>query len=171
MGHSNQEGFAKAMTTTKIRVNEDIELKKFPDRLGRFQIEVVKGQKEAIERGIQRSIPDLVKASPVDTGLYAASWEFTVTEKTALIGNTAPYAPVIEFGARPFTPPIGPLLAWAKRVTKSPSQPPNYDSDVWGLAKAVQAKFAREGYTPRNVLTNMMPKIMENIKKELERAP
>jgi len=160
------------LSSTKISVKEQISLKDFPERLGKYsKIELLKGQKEAFIRGIQRSIPDLVKASPVDTGLYANSWDFSVDERFAIIGNTAPHAPIIEFGARPFTPPIGPLLAWAKRVTKDSSQPPNYSPRVWALAKYTQNKIKAEGMKPHLILQKMMPKIMENIKMELERAP
>lgn len=122
--------------------------------------------KEATALGVAKSIPDLVKESPVDTGLYAQSWDMTVTEKNVLLGNTAPHAPIIEYGARPFVPPIKPLLEWAKRVLKDPSQPPDYSSEVWALAKGTQAKIAKEGMKPQKVLENMLPTIIENIKQE-----
>lgn len=130
----------------------------------------LKQYKAAVVSGVARSIPDLVRASPVDTGQYAASWNFTVEEKRVILGNFAPHAPIIEKGARPFTPPIGPLLAWAKRVLKSPSQPPDYDSEVWGLAKGVQKKIAAEGMKPRNILEKALPTILENIRSELNRV-
>jgi len=122
--------------------------------------------KRATLLGVARSIPDLVAASPVDTGLYAQSWDFSETESGILLGNHAPYAAIIEDGARPFTPPIGPLLAWAKRVLKDPSQPPNYSSHVWALAKHTQQKISQEGMKPRKVLEKMLPTIIENIKRE-----
>ena len=127
-------------------------------------------QQKAVTSGLLRSIPELVKASPVDTGQYASSWDFTQSEKSIILGNYAPHAPIIERGARPFTPPIKPLLAWAKRVLRSSSQPPNYDSQVWALAKATQNKIAAEGMKPRNVLEKMLPKILANIREELNRG-
>jgi len=129
----------------------------------------LKKQQQAVADGVLRSLPDLIKASPVDTGLYAASWDFTLNEKEAILGNTSPHAPIIERGARPFTPPIGPLLAWAKRVLKSPSQPPDYDSDVWALARGTQNKIAREGMMPKHVLEKQIPRIIENVQAELNR--
>ena len=127
-------------------------------------------QKEAVSSGMLKSIPDLVRNSPVDTGLYAQSWSFTVSDKVAILGNTAPHAPIIESGARPFVPPIGPLLRWAKRVLQDPSQPPNFSSEVWALAKGTQNKIAREGMKPRHVLENNFPKIIANIRREFERV-
>ena len=116
-----------------------------------------------------RSIPDLVSKSPVDTGQYANSWDVTLTEQSAILGNFAPHASVIERGARPFKPPIGPLLAWAKRVLGSSAQPPKYDSEVWGLAIGVQKKIEKEGMQPKNVLEKALPKIIANIKEEFEK--
>lgn len=147
-----------------------VQLENFAKELREFGKATVEEQRQAVAGGVMNSMRDLVAASPVDTGQYAASWDFTMTEQSAILGNYAPHAPIIEKGARPFTPPIGPLLAWAKRVLKSPSQPPDYDSDVWGLAKGVQKKISEEGMKPRNILEKMLPKIIENIRMELERV-
>mgnify|MGYP000856706037 CR=1 FL=1 len=119
--------------------------------------------------GIAKAIPELVEKSPVDTGLYAQSWDFTETEFGAIVGNYAPHAPIIENGARPFTPPIGPLLAWAKRVLRDASQPPDYSSDVWALAKGTQKKIASVGLEPKHIMEQMIPTIIENIKAEYQR--
>lgn len=147
-----------------------VKLEDFSEELRKSNETRLEDYKKAVIRGVQRSIPDLVAASPVDTGEYARSWDFTVDEKRLILGNFAPHAPIIERGARPFTPPIGPLLAWAKRVLKSPSQPPDYDSEVWALAKGVQNKIAAEGMQPKNVLEKTLPKIIENIRSELKRG-
>lgn len=124
--------------------------------------------KKGTVSGLARSIPDLVAASPVDTGLYAQSWTFEADETRAVLGNFSPYAAIIEDGARPFTPPIGPLLAWAKRVLKDSSQPPHYSEAVRSLAYGVQKKIAAQGMKPRKILENMIPQIIENIRREIE---
>lgn len=147
---------------------KSVKLEDFSKELGKFASLSIKQKRQAVARGLSRSIPDLVAASPVDTGLYAASWAMNMTETSGIIGNYAPYAGVIEYGARPFTPPIGPLLAWAKRVLQDDSQPPNYSSHVWALAKAVQKKIADKGMMPKHILENMIPTIIENIKLEME---
>lgn len=119
--------------------------------------------------GIAKSIPMLVENSPVDTGLYAQSWDFTETEFGAVVGNYAPHAAIIEYGARPFTPPIAPLLAWAKRVLGDASQPPDYSDEVWALARGTQNKIRQRGMEPKNIMQNAIPKILENIRQEYER--
>ena len=138
--------------------------------LDEFTKKSLQEQQKAVANGMLKSLPELVKNSPIDTGQYASSWDFTVNEKEAVLGNFAPHAPIIELGARPFTPPLAPLLAWAKRVLKSPSQPPNYDDEVWALARGTQKKIEREGMKPRNILEKSIPMIIENIKKEFERV-
>lgn len=121
--------------------------------------------RQATIEGIAQSIPDLVRLSPVDTGQYAASWDFEETEQGAIVGNYAPHAAIIEYGARPFTPPIKPLLAWAKRVLNDSSQPPDYSSQVWALAKYTQNKISEFGMEPKHILESMIPVIIENIKE------
>lgn len=122
--------------------------------------------KAATGQGVASSIPMLVQKSPIDTGLYAQSWDFTADERKVVLGNYAPHAPIIEHGARPFKPPIGPLLAWAKRVLQDPSQPPDYSENVWKLAVGTQQKIMREGMKPQKIMENAIPSIIENIKKE-----
>lgn len=146
-----------------------VNLRDFAKELGKFTDSKLKDYKKAAVKGIVESIPILVKASPVDTGLYAASWDFSVEEESIILGNYAPYAGIIEDGTRPFTPPIGPLLAWAKRVLQDPSQPPDYSSQVWALAKGTQAKIAAQGMQPRHIMRDAIPQIIENIKAEFKK--
>lgn len=147
-----------------------VQMKDFSRVLKEFSGLTIQEQKKGVASGVAKSIPELVAVSPVDTGLYAQSWNFTVSEQAVILGNYAPHAPIVEFGARPFTPPIKPLLEWAKRVLQDPSQPPKYSSRVWALAKGVQNKISREGMRPRHILTNMIPQIIENIRAELKRG-
>jgi hypothetical protein len=145
-----------------------VKLENFADVLGEFSHLTLEKQRQGVVMGLARSIRMLVEASPVDTGLYAQSWDFTHDESSAVIGNYAPHAPIIEFGARPFTPPLKPLLEWAKRVLGSAAQPPDYDEAVQGLARYTQKKISEKGMAPRHILTNALPAIIENIKQELK---
>lgn len=138
------------------------ELKNFADKH-------IDDLKLATAKGVIDSIPDLVATSPVDTGQYAQSWDFSIEETKVILGNFAPHAGIIERGARPFTPPIRPLLAWAKRVLQDPSQPPDYSSEVWGLARGVQAKIAKFGMRPKHVLENQLPFIIARVQREISK--
>lgn len=148
----------------------EVNLKDFSKVLSEFTHRSAKEIKQGVTSGVARSIPDLVRASPVDTGLYAQSWDFTTDEEKVILGNYAPHAPIIEHGARPFTPPLKPLLEWAKRVLKDGSQPPKYSPRVWALAVGTQKKIAAEGMKPKNILQNMLPTIIQNIREELLRG-
>jgi len=153
------------MSTRKV-----VDLNKFSNELGDFANVSLKAKRKAVISGIARSIPSLVAASPVDTGMYAASWAMTALENSVILGNYAPYAGIIEYGARPHRPPLGPLLNWAKRVLGSNSQPPDFEPKVWALAKAVQNKIAAVGQQPKHIMENMIPTIIENIRQELQNA-
>lgn len=148
--------------------SKTVNLRDFAEELGIFTEGRLEDLKKAALLGIARSVPDLVAASPVDTGRYANSWDFTEADFGAILGNYAPHSVTIENGARPFKPPLGPLLAWAKRVLQDPSQPPNYSPRVWQMAVGVQKKIEREGMKPRHILQNAIPGIVANIKKEWE---
>ena len=124
------------MAVVEIKVDE------FPRVLKRHLKKSREEIKQASFETIVDYVPKLVKDSPVDTGEYAASWDTLEEHDRVLLGNFAPHASIIEFGARPFTPPLKPLLAWAKRVLKSGSQPPDYEPKVWALARATQRKIA-----------------------------
>jgi len=137
--------------------------------MGKWSKEHVQNLKNAAVVGIAGSIPMLVQASPVNTGQYASSWDMSVGELNIILGNYAPHAPIIEAGARPFTPPIAPLLAWAKRVLQDGSQPPEYSPRVRALAWGVRKKIEKEGMKPRRVMEKALPMIIQNIKKEFEK--
>lgn len=96
--------------------DKKVNLADFSKELKAFAGATIEDQRTAVSNGIVRAFPELVANSPVDTGEYAASWDMTQTETSVILGNYAPHAPIIEYGARPFKPPLGPLLAWAKRV-------------------------------------------------------
>lgn len=153
-----------------MAVMKTISMKELSKAMKGQMEENIEKAKKAVVRGCYRTLPDLVEASPVDTGLYAQSWDVVVDDLYVAIGNTAPYAAIIEYGTRPFTPPIGPLLAWAKRVLRDPSQPGDYSNEVWALAKGVQNKISNEGMKPRAVMRQMIPTLLDNIKKEMARV-
>lgn len=152
------------MATTSISLNElSKELGKFAEK----HIDIVRA---AVARGIMRSIPELVMQSPVDTGLYANSWDYHEGPNNVTVGNTAPHAPIIEYGARPHKVPIKPLLDWAKRVLQDPSQPPEYSDQVWALAIGTRNKIEKYGQAPKHIMERNIPMILNNIESELKIA-
>ncbi len=150
------------MVVKKIRMDQ------LANELGIAVKDIQAAQKTVVASAIIDEFPNIIQKSPVDTGLFAQSWDLLETEKSIILGNYAPHAAIIEYGARPFTPPIGPLLAWAKRVLQDPSQPPEYSSDVWRLAKGTQNKISEVGMEPNHILEDSIPHIINQIKRDLE---
>ena len=152
-----------------MSVTRRVDLADFAAEIGAFSQITLAQQKRAVVNAMAKAIPRLVAASPVDTGLYAQSWAFEADDTQAILGNYAPQAAVIEYGARPHPMPIAPLLAWAKRKLRDPSQPPDYSPQVWRLARGVQAKIAEHGQKPLHILENELPNILADIRAELAR--
>jgi len=142
-----------------------VPLDKFSKELRKYAEDDIEKYKKSVTGALIKNFQDIVKNSPVDTGLYAQSWDLILTEKNALLGNYAPHAGIIEFGARPFRPPLKPLLEWAKRVLKVG----NYTSEVWALARYTQSKIEEHGMEPKHVLTNQLDKIVNDIRINLRK--
>jgi len=142
-----------------------VKLEKFSKELSEYAKKDIELYKMSVIDALYKNLLVLIKQSPVDTGLYAQSWDLIVEEKSAILGNYAPHAPIIEFGARPFTPPLMPLLKWARRVLKKQ----DFDDHVWALAKYTQNKISEFGMQPKHILTDSMDKIIYDIKVNLKK--
>jgi len=68
-----------------------VELKDFSKVLEEFSEKHISELRKGVVSGIAKSIPDLVRASPVDTGLYAQSWDFTSDEEKAVLCTACPH--------------------------------------------------------------------------------
>lgn len=80
------------------------------ERLRLLALEVaVRGEADAV-RGTDR-------AGLVDLGGYKLAWSHRRRSWGAEVGNTAPYAPVLEWGRRPGRPgpPLAPIYEWVQR--------------------------------------------------------
>ena len=85
-------------------------------------------------------------------------------------GNTAPYASIIEKGAKPFRPPLQPLIEWSARQLQVPAD----DPEAKRMGYFVMRKIEKEGMEPRHVLENgledvILPMIKEEVKKSLNK--
>ncbi|MCK5880849.1 MAG: hypothetical protein KAG18_03175 [Sinobacterium sp.] len=143
-----------------------VNLRDFSSEIGKFTEYHISDQKQIIAKAIVDSFATLVESGPMDTGLYAQSWDMVESESSVILGNYAPHAAIIEDGARPYMPPIGPLLAWAKRVLQD-GQTDGYSSHVWALAKYTQAKIAEHGQKPKKIMENHIPVVIAQIKRIL----
>lgn len=128
---------------------------------------VIKGLRSASQRGVAvvvQSIntPTSMTHAAVDTGMLARSVEATDLPRGGQISVDAPHAAVMEFGARPFYPPIVPLFDWAKRKFGVD------DDEAKAIAYAVREHIAIWGIEPRHYLKRSMRRIRKMVPIEVE---
>jgi len=134
-----------------------------PDELmRRFELQkqtVLRTVQEQALRGLHHvnvAIRETQPHQPVDRHVYEASFSVEKTADGALLGTDCPYAPIIEYGTRPFWPPFEPLFDWAFRKFRvwgdgTAKNPDERFADAWKIAKGTQAAIARRGLQPRHV--------------------
>lgn len=141
-----------------------VPLNQFSKELEKYAEKSIETYRQTVVETLTEHMRVLIQNSPVDTGLFAQSWNLEVDEKRAILGNFAPHAPIIEFGARPFTPPIAPLLEWARRVL----QQPEVNSHCWALAKYTQQKISEKGMEPKRILGDAIDEIISELQVKLK---
>lgn len=124
---------------------------------------VVRGLRSAALRLQGRVVTEIDAAGAVNSGILRASVKVRQTSDGAVVGVDAPYAAPIEEGTRPFTPPVMPLVRWAERKFGVDS------GEAWRIARAVQAKFAREGIAPRYFFRWAVYRGRDDVREELAR--
>jgi hypothetical protein len=120
--------------------------------------------------------------APVDRGEYKAGLEvhrMRAKKETRLEAN-APHSGVLETGARPFWPPLAPLVEWAKRkagdlgIVNVPagkrfggtaSLTAAQSAEAENFARAVQRAIARRGLPARYPMRNALPFAMKALDK------
>lgn len=106
-------------------------------------------------------------ASPypaVDTSYLRNSVQLTVLHDGAEVSVDAPYAAPMEYGTRPFTPPLKPLVEWAMRKGFAEDE-----KGATAIARAVQKKIAREGIAPRAYFRKSWNKSRRKMHAEVRR--
>lgn len=155
----------------------------------RAQQELMKGLHRAQLDSAYATLPMVVAdtdaAGLVDLGAYKNSWDVIDAGGEVRLVNDAPYAGVIEQGARPFTPPLQPLIDWAERKAadlgfvgkkqmrggafRGRASLSNEQRDIArSIARAIQRKFAREGYRPRYVMRNRLPYALKQLRRAIQ---
>lgn len=117
----------------------------------------------------------------VDTGELRNSVDTEFTDEGAIVDVKAPHAAVMEHGARPFTPPLAPLIEWAKRKglargagrsmprgTSRAARRDREDQEAVRIARAVQRKIAKVGIAPRNYFAKAVARSTPVIRAEVD---
>lgn len=117
-------------------------------------------------RGVGLVVEEIDTAKPypaVDTGGLRQSVNYTPSRKgPGHLSVDAPYAAAIEYGTRPFRPPIEPLAEWALRKGVA-----NTEAEARGIAFAIAEKFSREGIAPRHYFRRAMARLKPVVQAEI----
>lgn len=130
-------------------------------------------------RGVVR-VMQTIEATPnkpVDTGYYRHSISADLDDDGADVGSDAPYAAVIEYGARPFWPPFEPIYRWvlrkfrvrfneqAKAVRGASKEAKAHAREVEAakIARAIQRAIAVRGLQPKFVFQRATAKMRDDL--------
>jgi hypothetical protein len=138
--------------------------------------EIMPKIEEAVIRGMKSSalllegkiVQEIDTANPypaVDTGALRGSFQTKFTDRTVVVFSDLPYAAAMEFGTRPFFPPVDPIAEWVMRKGIS-----NDASEAKGIAFAIAKKFSKQGIKPRFFTKKAIAKFTPLLKKEVEHA-
>jgi Bacteriophage HK97-gp10, putative tail-component len=146
--------------------------------------------RRAALRAANRGMGILVRRTPADTGHMRRAWRVKPLKNGARIENTAPYAGVVEFGARPHYPPWEPIIRWVARQQKVSLS--GYDLSVYGrafpigqpkgvrgarkdfavqwvvaMARGLVDKIGLEGQEPTHFIRKELPKLRKIFASEM----
>lgn len=135
---------------------------------------------EAMHAAALRSMPAVVEDTPSDTGQARAGWDVRQAPGGADLFNDAPHIGILEGGSRPHWPPFEPILRWVVRVfgidaenaatsRRSYEDENDVSNEAYAIARAVQAKIAKEGTEPKWMVRDNLPKMGEFLRKETEK--
>jgi hypothetical protein len=129
---------------------------------------VIRGLRAAALRLETLVVEELETATPhpaVATSALKRSVSVERVEDGAVVAVTAPHAPMIENGTRPFFPPIGPLAEWAlqKGLAKTPAE-------ARGVAFVVARKIAERGIEPRHFFKKAWDRFPDALRAEIREA-
>ena len=156
-----------------MAIVKSVNISDFSKELKNLTPELKKEAIDATYSGVLKSQERLNKETPVDTGFLLASWRTEKNplepEPSVIIGNDAPYAGVVlEYGAKPHTPPLKPLLEWASRKLKKPIHHPRVRKLAFGVRRKVQRRGVPAKFTLSNAIDDyIIPNIIEEIEKSI----
>ena len=129
----------------------------------------------AVYDALLKSKTQVIKETPVDTGLMASSWEIQKKdEDTLLFGNTAPYAFEVEYGRPPgkiSDEEFNSLRDWVARKLIGTRPIDRESREVTSTTYAIAKTIEKQGIQPTFILQRSMKKvIIPLIEKNLEKA-
>lgn len=106
-------------------------------------------------------------ADKVDTGQHRGSWKIEDTQRSVNVVNDAPYAGIIERGARPHPVSKEGVLTIAKWVQHKFA---NFDEEAClRIAYGIAAKIKRHGQAGTFIVQNSLPLARRYLNQEVKR--
>jgi hypothetical protein len=138
------------------------------DLARRFR-EIEEKRPEAIVRAIRNAATAgaeaLATVAPVGvSGQFKTKLRAENHEHGAAIVDDAPYAGIIELGARPHWAPLRPLFEWFRYKLALA------DNDAWRAAHALQQRIASVGQKPTYFFRKRLRVLRKILREEVERA-
>lgn len=150
-----------------------IKAKDFARDLKRRTLATNRAVAEGMRLGAERAKGILIRRTPTDTGRMRNSWKVRPTgmqrgglREYELI-NDAPYAGVIEHGARPHSvnrEGVSAITAWARRKFPSAN-----DQQLRGIVWGIVNKIKRRGQRPTFFVRDSRSDIASAVKAEVDR--
>lgn len=112
-----------------------------PDKLTAATLAAVRKSALRLQVFVEDSIRNNTPHALVDRGKLVASVVVIPTATGAIVKVDSPYAAPLEYGSRPFMPPLQPLIDWVKRKGLG-------NTDPEGMARAIRWKFFNHGMAP-----------------------
>lgn len=161
-------------------------------RVERSQVAaLIRAKQNAVREAVWRAaiesanetLPKVRRDSPVDQAIYKNSWEVVQGaaggRTLAELRNDATYAGVIELGARPFYPPLQPLIEWVERKFGDLTGMKRYRgraslskanrARALQIARAIQRKIGQRGLPPRRVMGRNIPFLRRAFQRAYEK--
>jgi hypothetical protein len=133
---------------------------------------VVEGLRRGLRMGARGGRAVLVRRTPKDRGQLKAGWRSKTfpegKREVARVTNDAPYAGVVELGARPHQVSLEGRVAIAGWVRRH--FPQLSDAEAWSFAHNIAAKLAAEGQAPTYFVRNSLPDLTGLRNMEINRA-
>lgn len=120
---------------------------------------VLRGLSSATVRGKSEVVKEIDRSVPypaVDTGRLRNSVK--ANGFTRELWVDAPHAAPINYGTRPFRPPLAPLLTWVVRKGLADDE-----DEAYVVARAIQNKIAAEGIAPRHFWEKAMTTVQDQL--------
>ena len=122
---------------------------------------------KGLHHGALHGQTHLVRKSPKDRGLFKASWKVRRGKSEITLSNSAPYAGIIEFGARPHPVSregVESIYRWVLRTITAER------TEARGIAHAIAEKIRKKGQKPTYLVRDSLDDLLDFARGAVEQT-